>query len=106
MQSKGNTKVIYNHDGGLVRFELLTGTGNVLIRIANTGSQIPVAERHRIFERFYRADPARSGRVEGTGLGLSLAHEIIRAHHGELTLETCDDQLTRFIVTLPDMSCN
>jgi len=62
LQNLASNAVKYNHDGGLVRFELLAEAGHALIRIANTGSQIPPADRDRIFERFYRADPARSGR--------------------------------------------
>ena len=84
----------------MVQFELQSEADHALIRVANTGVQIPPADRDRIFERFYRADPARSGRVEGTGLGLSLAREIIRAHGGNLSLESSDDQLTRFILSL------
>ena len=101
MQNLANNAVKYNHDGGLVRFELRVDAGQVLISIVNTGVQIPPADRDRIFERFYRADPARSGRVEGTGLGLSLAREIIRAHGGDLSLEAEEDQFTRFAVKLP-----
>jgi len=69
--------------------------------VANTGAPIPLADQDRIFERFYRADPARSGRVAGTGLGLSLAREIIRAHGGDLSLEASEDNVTRFAVKLP-----
>jgi heavy metal sensor kinase len=104
LQNLASNAIKYNHDNGLVRFELLAEDGHVLIRVANTGSQIPPADRDRIFERFYRADPARSGQVDGTGLGLSLAREIIRAHAGDLILEASDDQLTRFAVKLPAMA--
>ena len=100
MQNLANNAVKYNKDGGVVQFELQSEADHALIRVANTGVQIPPADRDRIFERFYRADPARSGRVEGTGLGLSLAREIIRAHGGNLSLESSDDQLTRFILSL------
>jgi two-component system, OmpR family, heavy metal sensor histidine kinase CusS len=101
LQNLANNAVKYNHAGGLVRFELLVEAGQVLISVANTGVQIPPADRKRIFERFYRADPARSGRVEGTGLGLSLAREIIRVHGGELNLEMSDNQFTVFAIKLP-----
>jgi two-component system, OmpR family, heavy metal sensor histidine kinase CusS len=101
LQNLASNAVKYNYDGGLVRFELLVEAENVLIRVANTGSQIPPAGRARIFERFYRSDPARSRRVEGTGLGLSLAREIIRAHHGDLILEDSAEQLTRFTARFP-----
>ena len=101
LQNLASNAVKYNHDGGVVQFELQSEADHVLIRVANTGSQIPTADRNRIFERFYRADPARSGRVEGTGLGLSLAREIVRAHGGDLSLETSDDDFTRFAINLP-----
>jgi heavy metal sensor kinase len=101
LQNLASNAIKYNRAGGLVRFELLPEADHVLVRIANTGPPIPPADRDRIFERFYRADPARSGRVEGTGLGLSLAREIIRAHRGDLSLEASDQQLTRFAVKLP-----
>jgi heavy metal sensor kinase len=101
LQNLAGNAIKYNRENGLVRFELLAEAGQVLIRVANTGSQIPPADRDRIFERFYRADPARSSQVDGTGLGLSLAREIIRAHGGDLILEASDDQLTWFAVKLP-----
>ena len=103
MQNLANNAVKYNKDGGVVQFELQSEADHALIRVANTGLQIPPADRDRIFERFYRADPARSGRVEGTGLGLSLAREIIRAHGGDLSLEASDDGFTRFVLNLPAM---
>ena len=71
------------------------------MRAANTGPQIAPADENRIFERFFRADPSRSARVEGAGLGLSLAREIVRAHHEELSLDATDPQLTEFAVRLP-----
>ena len=62
---------------------------------------VPAAEREQVFERFYRADKARTRRVDGVGLGLSLSREIIRAHHGELMLDESRDGWTRFSVLLP-----
>ena len=103
LQNLAGNAVKYNHTGGLVRFELFAEADHLVVRIANTGPPIPTADQERIFERFYRADPARSGQVEGTGLGLSLAREIIHAHGGELRLEDNDDQLTQFAVTLPSI---
>lgn len=74
--------------------------GRIVVRFANTGPGIPAADHDRIFQRFYRADSARGG-AGGTGLGLSLAREIIRAHGGDLVLEGSDRDLTRFAVELP-----
>ncbi|WP_311774142.1 ATP-binding protein [Nostoc sp. UCD121] len=54
-----------------------------------------------MFDRFYRGDPARTRKIEGIGLGLSLAREIARAHHGDLTLESTAFGQTAFTLTLP-----
>ena len=101
LQNLASNAIKYNHDGGLIRFQLLKEPNHILMRIANTGTSIPLTDRERIFERFYRADPARSGNVEGTGLGLSLACEILLAHRGDLRVESSDDQLTWFAARIP-----
>jgi two-component system, OmpR family, heavy metal sensor histidine kinase CusS len=101
LQNLATNAVKYNRAEGLVRFDLLREGTQFVLRVANTGVPIPPADRERIFERFYRADPSRSGRIDGTGLGLSLAREIIRAHGGDLSLEASDVHLTQFAVKLP-----
>jgi two-component system, OmpR family, heavy metal sensor histidine kinase CusS len=101
LQNLATNAIKYNHANGRIRFELEQEPGQVLIRVMNTGPGIVPADRERIFERFYRADPSRSDRVDGVGLGLSLAREIIRAHGGDLILENTPDGLTSFAVRLP-----
>ncbi|MCX6935469.1 MAG: ATP-binding protein, partial [Verrucomicrobia bacterium] len=101
LQNLASNAIKYNHDGGLIRFALAQESDRVLVSVTNTGQKIPPAQRERIFQRFHRADPARSGRVGGVGLGLSLAREIIRAHKGELSLASGDDDLTTFSIVLP-----
>lgn len=101
LQNLASNAIKYNRENGRVRFELLRQVESVLMRVANTGPGIPAADCGRIFERFYRADKSRSARVEGTGLGLSLAREIARAHGGELALGASDDGLTTFVLRLP-----
>jgi heavy metal sensor kinase len=95
--------VKYNHKGGRIRFRLRENGPVVLLTIANTGKTVPPSERERIFDRFYRADPSRNRRIEGVGLGLSLAREIARAHHGNLTLDDTQDGIVSFTLTLPSM---
>jgi two-component system, OmpR family, heavy metal sensor histidine kinase CusS len=74
----------------------------VQIRIANASRPITPSDRERIFDRFYRGDPARTRQIEGLGLGLSLAREIVHAHGGTLVLggEAAADRTT-FILKLP-----
>jgi two-component system, OmpR family, heavy metal sensor histidine kinase CusS len=101
LQNLASNAIKYNQAGGRIRFELTREADQVVVRLSNTGPGIPAADHELIFQRFYRADPARSSRVKGAGLGLSLAREIIRAHGGELALESSADGLTCFAVNLP-----
>ena len=100
LQNLASNAIKYNQEGGRIRFELARETGRVLVRVANTGPGIPPADRDRIFERFYRADPSRSGRVDGVGLGLSLSREILRAHGGDLVLDPAGGPWTVFVAWL------
>jgi len=93
--------VKYNEDTGFVRLRLEAGPQDVRVTISNTGPAIPDEERPRIFERFYRASNSRSRKVDGAGLGLSLAREIARAHRGDLFLDAADESLTSFVLVLP-----
>lgn len=72
-----------------------------VLKVSNTGRPIPAEDQGRIFDRFYRGDKARARDVEGTGLGLSLAREIARAHRGDLILEASRENETVFRLSLP-----
>lgn len=90
----------YNLAGGWIRISAGRRDGGIEVGIANASPGIPPAARERIFERFYRADPAHNRRVEGVGLGLSLAREIARAHGGDLLLADSGEAETRFVLVL------
>jgi two-component system heavy metal sensor histidine kinase CusS len=92
--------VKYNQPGGRVRVRLEPGVANLLLEIGNSGPGIPPAEQEKIFDRFHRVDAMRGRAVDGIGLGLSLAREIIRAHGGELSLEESGAGWTRFKAVL------
>jgi heavy metal sensor kinase len=76
---------------------------DVLARLAvrDTGVGIDPGVKPRIFERFFRADPARSRGVDGAGLGLSLAKWIVDRHHGRIEVDSLPGQGSIFTVTLP-----
>lgn len=73
----------------------------VQVTVANASRDIPLEERDRIFDRFYRGDLSRNRKREGFGLGLSLSREIARAHRGELLLDVTPTGETAFTLTLP-----
>ncbi|MBM3471855.1 MAG: HAMP domain-containing protein [Armatimonadetes bacterium] len=101
LRNLATNAVKYNREGGWVEVRLARAESTAVLTVANTGDGIPPADRDRVFERFYRADRSRSRKVDGVGLGLSLAREIARAHGGDLRLEDNSDGVTVFAVTLP-----
>lgn len=77
----------YNLDKGWIEIVANATASDVEVSIANASPGMSTADQAHLFERFFRADPAHSRRIEGNGLGLSVAREIARAHRGELSLE-------------------
>jgi signal transduction histidine kinase len=73
------------------------------VDVTDTGPGIPEAELSNIFERFYRADKARSRDVPGTGLGLAIVRSIARVHGGEATVSNVLGGGARFRVLLPSV---
>lgn len=74
--------------------------GFVIIRVKDNGPGIPEKEFSRIFEKFYRV-PDHSDRVPGTGMGLNIAREIIRAHGGDVGVESQVNEGSEFFFSLP-----
>jgi heavy metal sensor kinase len=96
-----NNAVRYNRPGGTVRVRLGTRDNAVALTVADTGRGIPEADRSHVFERFYRADAARSRASGGTGLGLAICKTILEAHGGLIAFTSELDQGTTFEVRLP-----
>ena len=73
----------------------------VRISVSDTGSGIDPADVPRIFERFYRIDPARSRRTGGTGLGLAIVKHITTNHGGEVSVWSAEGAGSTFTLRLP-----
>ena len=93
--------VKYNIENGVVGFHLSVKDHMARFTISNTGAPIPAGDREKVFDRFYRVDHSRSGRVHGSGLGLSLAREIVLAHGGDLRLDPDSGDRVSFTMSLP-----
>ena len=89
----------YSSPGGRVLLALSLTPLDIMISIADTGSGIRPEDIPRIFERFYRGDPSRS--QPGSGLGLALAQALVKAHGGEIGVESTLGKGSTFTVRLP-----
>ncbi|AFZ60761.1 HAMP domain-containing protein [Anabaena cylindrica FACHB-243] len=101
LQNLLSNAIKYNLADGWIKIYAQQKPTNIHITIANASKDIPASDRDRLFDRFYRGDPAHTRKVEGLGLGLSLAREIARAHRGNLTLNSISEAQTAFTFTLP-----
>ncbi len=91
----------YNRANGRVAIEVESSDGEAIVRVVNTGPEIDAAEAAQIFDRFFRGSRSRNRKVDGLGLGLSLAREIARAHGGTLEFAGRRGDENVFVLRLP-----
>lgn len=91
----------FNRRGGSVTVEMDQADGRDVISVIDTGEGILPEHSNRIFERFYRADRARSREVGGTGLGLAIVKHLARLHGGEVAVTSTLGTGTTFRIELP-----
>ena len=91
----------YNVPGGSLRVSLQRQEDNALLTVSDTGMGIPQDALEHIFERFYRVDKARSREAGGSGLGLSIVHDAVKAHGGSIMVGENKPQGSRFTVSFP-----
>jgi CheY-like chemotaxis protein len=93
--------VKYSPQGGTVRVEARRNGRGVSVSVADQGIGIPADEQARLFDRFFRAENASNRKFQGFGLGLYLAHAIVRKHGGSMAVESELGKGSRFTFTLP-----
>lgn len=93
--------VRHNRDGGCVDITLKQSGDTARVSFRNTGPRIPPEDAARLFTRFFRATDDRARETGGSGLGLSLCHEIVRAHGGTIRFAGSDADTTTFVVEFP-----
>ena len=88
--------------GGVVILRAFVEMDKMHIAVADTGAGIPEEDLPHIFQRFYQTDPARKGgEAHGAGLGLAIAHEIVAAHSGRISVRSRVGAGTTMEVILP-----
>lgn len=91
----------YTAERGSVEVTVTDADHVVRLAVADTGVGIPAEHLPHVFERFYRADKARTRAAGGTGLGLSIVQSIVTAHGGTVDVRSSPGSGTQFIVELP-----
>ena len=93
--------VKYNVPEGSVTMTLSQTDETVSFEVADTGIGIPEEDRLNVFSRFYRVDKARSREAGGSGLGLSIVHDAVVLHGGNITVGQNKPRGTKFTVSFP-----
>ncbi len=96
----------YTPAGGNVSIDAVQQGTLLRISVTDSGKGIPTSALPRIFDRFYRADPARQATTGGSGLGLAIVRAIVEAHGGSVSAENAQDSGARISFTLPLASAN
>lgn len=90
----------YTPGGKTVTVSIRTRNNDVELVTENPGTPIPKEHLPKLFDRFYRVDPSRQRKGEGSGIGLAIVKSIVTAHHGKVRVES-DAVSTRFILCVP-----
>lgn len=93
--------VKYSEPGGSVSIRAAGRGGDVRIDVIDQGTGIPAGDVERVFERFYRVDPARSRSTGGTGLGLSIVRNVVTRHGGRVSVTSVEGAGSTFTVVFP-----
>ncbi|MFB6215887.1 MAG: ATP-binding protein [Candidatus Aenigmatarchaeota archaeon] len=93
--------ITHTPKGGEIEIKTRTSSGEVVTTVSDDGAGIPEKDLPHIFDRFYRVDKSRSRGTGGTGLGLTIAKEIIESHGGRITAKSSEGEGSTFKFTLP-----
>lgn len=91
----------YSPDGSAITLSVAADAGGVSYSVQDEGIGMSQRDASHVFERFYRADGARSEGAEGSGLGLAIAKWVVDAHGGTIEVVSREGVGTRFTVRLP-----
>ena len=90
----------YTKEGENIKVKTYCKDGKCTIEVIDEGIGINDEQKKHIFERFYRADKARTRETGGTGLGLSIAQTIVKAHGGTIKVYNNEPKGTKFVIKI------
>jgi len=93
--------IAYNKTGGSVKVSIYKEKEKTVLSVSDTGVGIAPEHQERIFERFYRVDPARSRATGGTGLGLSIVKHVATNHGGDVLVWSVEEAGSTFTIRFP-----
>jgi signal transduction histidine kinase len=93
--------VKYSPDRGAIEVDVSSRNGSVSIAVRDQGIGVPAHERAAIFGKFQRGAQARSRGIQGTGIGLAMVDQIVKAHHGRVEVESQPGKGSTFTIVLP-----
>jgi len=96
-----NNALKYSQIEKFLGVKLYRDNGSVKLEVIDHGIGIPPNEQHKIFEKFYRICDPLVHNTKGSGLGLSLVRHIVRAHGGEVSVESAPGKGSKFTIALP-----
>ena len=96
-----NNALKYSKDQKFIGVSLYRANSSVKLEVLDHGIGIPSAEQDKIFEKFYRCGDPLVHNIKGSGLGLSLVRHIVRAHGGDVQVESAPEKGSKFTIELP-----
>jgi len=87
--------------GGRIEVHALRSVHGIEVSVSDSGEGIAASDLPQVFQRFYRGEKSRSKATGGSGLGLAIARGIVRAHGGDITVESRPGEGSRFTFTIP-----
>jgi signal transduction histidine kinase len=96
-----NNALKYSKDRKFIGVSLYRTNGSVKLEVRDHGIGIPPSEQEKIFEKFYRCGDPLVHNIKGSGLGLALVRHIVRAHGGDVQVESAPEKGSKFTIALP-----
>jgi signal transduction histidine kinase len=91
----------YSPDNRVVRLEMTRTEDRLTVAVRDRGLGIPEEEQMKIFSKFFRGSASKETGIKGTGIGLAMVHHIVKAHGGDINIQSTPGQGSTFVIGLP-----